>query len=317
LVGYWWLERVRTRVYTWQPLLRRWVEDQSVLIAAPARLVQRDKDDDAYPCGRGGEIAEEYSHEADSSLCEGAFVCINGAAAYDGGPCLRVPPARGAPTTFREQSTEVTAVLRCAYERELPKVETPPMNINDEVGKDDSKDGQNLKPFRLEKDAYLGGSDFQLRSVVYDGDVPEGAEQVVALSEWGRATDEGIEPQGSALATSFAAMGRVALGQAEYYFDWTGIDGELDDETDEGDRTEWLWNLGWRARMRPFRLRHSVADAERTEKDDEPDAEQSKFVPEEAKAHPPGELDCEGLGDGCDQAKQVIDVFGEGDSDEE
>jgi hypothetical protein len=317
LVGFWWLERTRTRLYTWQPSLRRWVEDPSVIVAAPARFVQHDEDDPTHPCGRGGTIADGYSDVEGSPLCEGEFVCVSGAAAYDGVPCARVPPPRGAPTTFRERSTEVTAVLRCAYERELPKVNTPPMNINDEVGKDDGKNGQNLKPFRLQRGVYLGGSDFQLRSAVYDDRLPQGAEQVIALSEWGHASDEGKGPEGSALAKSFAAMGRVALGQAEYYFDWTGLDGDLDDETDEGDRTEWLWNLGWRARMRPFRLRQSAADAERTSRNDEPDAEQSKFLPEQAKAHPPGELDCEGLGEGCEQTKQVIDLFGEGDSDEE
>jgi hypothetical protein len=224
---------------------------------------------------------------------------------------------------FRERTTEVVGILRCAYEADVAKVETPEMNLGEEVnGQGESEGeqggGQNISPFRLQKDVYLGGSDFQLRTVVYDGDVPGSAEGVVKMAEWGEPTDDGmLETTGSALAKSFQAMGRVALGQAEYYFDWTGIDAELDDETDEGDRTEWLWNMGWRARMRPFRFRHSVADAERDGEQQELDSEQSALMPEEAKAQQVDQLDCTALGGGCDQAQQVIDVFGGGDDEEE
>jgi hypothetical protein len=235
-------------------------------------------------------------------------------------PCRRLSPLKGESTAFRELSTEVVAIVRCAYEAEVAKVETPALNLGDDVNGGESKESdQNISSFRLEKDVYLGGSDFQLRTVVYDGDVPEGAQGVVEMATWGAPADDGaLETTGSGLAKGFQAMGRVALGQAEYYFDWTGIDDELDDETDEGDRTEWMWNLGWRARLRPFRFRHSVADAERANKaGEQPDAEQQKFMPEEANTQKVDELDCEGLGEGCDQAQQVIDVFGSGDDEEE
>ena len=318
LVGFWWLERTRTRAYTWQPLAQRWVEDTSVLVESPVRLVQREGDDDTYPCGQGGLVGEEYSKASDQPLCRGMFTCHGGVAAQDSGACQRVPPGHGSGSTFRESATEVTAILRCGYEAETARVETPPMNINEEVGGGEGQGGQNMNPFKLEDGVYLGGSDFQLRSVVYDGDVPSGAEKAIALAQWGRSTDQGDgEVLGSASAEAMAAMGRIAVGQAEYYFDWTGIDDDLDDQTDDGDRTEWLWNLGWRARMRPFRVRQSVADGERSSEQSGPDAEQQVFLPEAAKSQVPGTLDCDGLGEGCHGAQRVMDVFGEGEDDEE
>jgi hypothetical protein len=288
LLGAWWVEREVERTYAWKPAARTWVEDESGRIMGPTRLVQRDSDDDTLPCGQHGAVGESYELDPQEPACRGLARCLVGSAAIDAA-CSRAAPLRGAQARFRERTLEVVHILRCAREREADKVATPTMNLGEEFGSSEQDDEP--RPFKLESGVYLGGSDLQVRALVV-GEVPAMAEGVLAMTRWGQ------EQPGDAASEVLTALGRVAVGQAEYFFDWSELGGELDDQTDDGDRTEWLWNMGWRARLRPFRLRQSAADAPR---DDQGSQSQD------------GALDCTKLGDVCADAQAVAELEGEGE----
>jgi hypothetical protein len=279
LVGTWWVEREVSRTYGWHPALRRWVEDEAARQLGASVLVQRPADDDAQPCGRGGLVADTYELDASRPACR-AIVSCGGHAS--GGPCAPYDPLPGA--SFRETAREVVHLLRCARRRAVSEVETPSMDLNEELGGE--QQDQNTKPFQLEAGVYLGGSDFQLRAVVA-AQSRELAEGAVAMASWGQEADA---TAGELAARALLPLGQVALSQAEFYFDWSALESDLDDETDEAHRTEWLWNMGWRARLRAFRLDHADADAER-EESEQPEADA---------------VACEPLRDLCDEARSVL-----------
>jgi hypothetical protein len=287
LVGAWWVECEVERTYAWQHAARSWLEEESARVSGPSRLVQRDGDDRTLPCGRDGAVGEAYELDPQQPACRGVARCLaGGATAEADGPCSRAAPLHRT-SRFRERALEVVHILRCAREREADKVATPTMNLDEEFGS--SEQDEEPKPFKLESGVYLGGSDFQVRAVVV-GEVPELAEGVLAMARWGQE-----QPDDDA-SKALTALGRVAFGQAEYFFDWSELGGDLDDQTDDGDRTEWLWNMGWRARLRPFRMRHGAADAPR---DDEASQPQGSA------------LDCTKLGDVCADARALVELEGE------
>lgn len=303
LKAYWWLERRVIRTYRWDDVARTWREQVEARQEFEETFVERKKEDSRYPCGRGGEVGEAYERDGDKPVCIGRPRCQYANGAFMDVACSRAAPRQGMDKEFREETTEVTAILRCAYERETRRVETPSMDISKEMGKQSESSGQNTSPFRLEQDVYLGGSDFQLRAVVL-ASLPKGAREAVGLARWG----EGLKDFG--VATGLRQLGRIALSQAEFYFDWSGIDPSLDDETDQHDRTEWLWHMGWRARLRPFRLHHAEADAERANGHQGFDSEQQRYLPAGGETLSVGALDCQKLGDICGDAKALLADFG-------
>ncbi len=87
--------------------------------------------------------------------------------------------------------------------------------------------------------AELGEEAFQVRAAVL-GSTPAGVpEAVVRVASWGK-SDAGADFE------TARALGRVALAQAEYYY------AVQDPAADE--RSSYLWNMRWRARLRRFRL---------------------------------------------------------------
>jgi hypothetical protein len=302
LVGAWWIQQEVERSYVWSHAARGWVEDAAARRSEMARLVQRDGDDRTLPCGQGGAVAEDYALDPRQPACRGSIHCIDGGWAGDtAAPCPRSPPAHGAPFRFRERATEVVHLVRCAHERDVSKVQTPGMDVGSELRSNQEDDEDEVKPFRLEREVFLGGSDFQVRAVVVR-DVPDSAEGVLAMARWG-------QPQpNDAAASTLAALGGIALGQAEYYFDGSELHGQLDDQTDEVDRTEWLWTMSWRARLRPFRLRHAAADAEREQKHEGLDAEQQAYAPPADELPAVDALDCEPLGAACADVRALVDA---------
>jgi len=135
-----------------------------------------------------------------------------------------------------------------------------------------SGEESSLKPFRFEEGHKLGTSDMQIRSLVLgrkldDSELDEGhagpeegetahahAERVVKLTKWQSSGDEL-----TSLEDMSEVWGMFAVAQAEYFFavdspsasgfaDWKGKDGERD----------YLWYMGWTARMRRFRLSFTV-----------------------------------------------------------
>lgn len=143
-------------------------------------------------------------------------------------------------------------------------------------GSGGGSDQDDMTPFRFEKNHLLGTSDMQIRSLVVgyglsetelngDMEAPEQgktahshAKRVVELSKWKRKDDEL-----DGLATASEIWGMFAVAQSEYYFkvddpdqppfaEWKGP------EVKEPDARDYLWYMGWTARMRRFRLSFEV-----------------------------------------------------------
>lgn len=308
--AYTWLERKVVVTYEWRPKVG-WVQNPDLTEYGPQALVEHSKDDASKPCDTLRDASEYEGKELRVPVCQGSRICQT--PSYTDvytpeGPCNQPPqPLKGSPLVMREQVTQVTDMISCTEEQDLEKVATERMDVGKSLAENDQGGEQNTSPFRLEEGVWLGGSDFQLRSVIVGKAVPGGRE-VLELATWGEGTgDTGWVAE--AAATTAGILGHIGLAQAEYYFDWRGLDPQPSDQLKDEDVTEWLWHMGWRARLRPFRFTQSKADGPRPEKESGPDAEQMKFMPEVPKT---SELDCSDE-EGCDDAKQVIDVFGEGD----
>lgn len=303
LGGFAWLERDVVREYYWDELRAAWLEDESARRKEPSRQVRRKDGDRAYPCGRGGVVDERYESDPGLPLCEGAARCeshVSQLTASEPAPCSRNRPTRGR-ARFRERTTEVLNLLRCAYRSPLEPVTTPPMDISQEF----SGSGGDASPFRLEKGKMLGTSDFQLRAVVIGKAPPEHAEKVVALAWHGGPRGDRVAKEGGPLVSSAAALGRFGLAQAEYYFDWRGLGEDApSDQQKRADVTEWMWNMAWRARLRPFRLNHADAD---------PQAEQGGTKASGGQSGG-GTLDCtalpKGAGAFCGDAQEAVKLLG-------
>jgi hypothetical protein len=149
------------------------------------------------------------------------------------------------------------------------------------------KEKTNMEPFRFEKGHKLGTSDMQIRSFVVgaklddaqklnaNGAEPEGetahshAKHTVELSNW----EVGDKDLLIGLATASELWSRLAVAQAEYYFDTSQEEDEKFakwHKADDGER-DYLWYMGWTARMRRFRLSWKVdgksADGESKQQD--------------------------------------------------
>jgi hypothetical protein len=140
----------------------------------------------------------------------------------------------------------VTAILRCVELKKHTPNAIPTFDLNKEMQSKNSG-GQDTNPFQIEQGVWLGGGDFQLRSVVVGPKAATEGHDTVRLATWGSGKDR---PLGDVAR----ALGRVGLAQAEYFFDLRVFD-DYADQTRAQDREEWLWHQGWVARMRSFRLR--------------------------------------------------------------
>lgn len=255
LVAFEWLEQKMTRTYRYNG--SAWMEVAGDRRSSEMAFIRRPPEDKVYPCGAGGLVDDGYdTTRSPKFVCEGNPICEGSTpvAGEVSAPCDRTPPTGAHPGVFRETTTQVIRIVGCA--RLLPpgkKEQIPPVNLEQEM--QGSK--ENLSPFRLQSDLELGGSDFQLRAVVFDhallsgGPPPDDAERFIELPVPGNRRRHDDSPD-----RKMQYAGGIAVAQAEYYFDWTGISGA-------SDRSEWMWNMGWRARLRPFRFNHSKADAPR------------------------------------------------------
>ncbi len=95
---------------------------------------------------------------------------------------------------------------------------------------------QGVAPKRVPSDAHLGGEDFQLRFFTVGDPLPKLGESGVKTATW--RYDDG----GGRDAELRDVLSRIKLAQAEYYFDGPEPHSEM------------LWHMGWRARMRRFRV---------------------------------------------------------------
>jgi hypothetical protein len=95
----------------------------------------------------------------------------------------------------------------------------------------------------MEEDQELGGGDFQIRglALLLNGDRrPQNIDAALRHASF----EHEVEKESWVKAARGA--GRIALAQAEYYFNHNGIKNK--------DPKEWMWNMDWRARLVRFRL---------------------------------------------------------------
>ncbi len=272
LRGTQWVERTVVRKYEWsvdsvQHGAHKMV---AINIQSPTRLVVRKEDDGAIPCGDAGIVGPTYS-SAPSKVCEGTPLCSDESGSpipHINGPCPRVSPLKGGASLLYEATTEVIGILRCFEKRPHTKVETPDIDMSKEL-ESKNKKKENTSPFQLESGVWLGGSDFQFRGVTFGGVPPSYGDKAVVVFS-------GQAPEPKSWRDTVTKVSRFAVSQAEYLFDLRVFSGYAD-QRDEAARLEWLWNQGWVARLRPFRLNHGSADGPR-DKQRGIDLEQTKFA---------------------------------------
>jgi hypothetical protein len=218
LGGYWWQERTlavtieRSDDGGWREVARH-------PVGAPRLVKQRDSSK-THPCGsEGAKYAASYNAQVHPALNDPTVLPV----------CVEPwePPQLELGDTATVEVKEVLQVLRCSR-REERRIEGAAGQDNRSV-----EQSEQMAPHRVERDVDLGGEDFQVR-VVAVGALERllawsGAVKVAA---WGRAPEEDL-PLG--------ATGRLALAQAEYFYDGSE------------ERGEWMWHMKWRARLVRFR----------------------------------------------------------------
>jgi len=103
------------------------------------------------------------------------------------------------------------------------------------------KSGKDKSPKRVllkdddQKDVTLGDENFQIRAILHR-EIPTGLpERVMNAALWNQASPENP-------LSALRILGSVSVAEAEFFYDSTEA------------RSEWMWNMSWRARLRRFRL---------------------------------------------------------------
>ena len=110
-------------------------------------------------------------------------------------------------------------------------------NIQVDATSSEGGNSSDKSPKKVKDKCYLGDSCFQINAGVI-GDPPiDQTRKGVAVAMWGR-SDNSQESVMKALA-------KFGLAQSEFYFD---------DQNADQERSEWMWHMYWRARMRRFRF---------------------------------------------------------------
>jgi hypothetical protein len=303
LGGLQWIQQDVTYTYQWTP------GGEDVRGASYQKLPQPEPTGDievvrledgsrALPCGPAGLIGQVYGADP-TDVCEGQPVCSDSSGrAISSRPCA-YDPITG-PKRYWQRFTRVIGILGCVEQRPHTKVATPDIDLDRELHQSRS---QNDSPFELEDGVWLGGSDFQLRAITRGREPMILADRWVELASWGA-------PDAIRVDDVPKLVGRFSLAQAEYFFDLRTFK-DFEHQDQRADRLEWLWNQGWVARMRSFRLNQREADGPRQE----PirfDAEQLPF----AKSHPavpgPGLSDCKERG--CAELGELLGGDSGGDT---
>ncbi len=301
LGGFHWVEQTITRQYVWNPVTKRFEKGGEVPHPTTKRVTRKDKEGD-LPCGPGGVVGKAWGTKWDE-VCEDEGQCSDAQGqARSSGPCI---PLNADP--YWQTHQRVIGILRCVEQRPHEKVETPDLDMEEELNKSkkSKKKQKNTSPFQLDKEVWLGGSDFQQRAIVVRS-VPDivGA-KAVKVARWGARDD----PADEKLSKLSRSVGGIALAQAEYYFD-VGAFPDFSAQEKAADRVEWMWNQGWVARLRSFRLSYKKADGPRQKKVDY-DSEQAAFRDPSKPAAPAEDL---GAFEGNSAAKDLKKLLDQGGS---
>lgn len=243
LRGHSWVEVTEVHTYRFERVTQRWEEDLAETRVSEQRLQRRDEHDDARPCGQGGLVGPDFVRDPAYPLCRGQLRCLSSVAGAHSGACARDAPPKGVSGTFVEEEVVVRELLGCGYRERPPEAEVPTMNMSEEVG-----GNADSVPLKVKDDVVLGGAGLQVRGVVL-GEAP--SEQHLAL------TTRLVGGPKRELGALSRFITRLAVAQAEYYFDDSKLGGSDDKPLP---RSEWLWNMGWTARLRPLRLSEVEAD---------------------------------------------------------
>ena len=131
-------------------------------------------------------------------------------------------------TTKVVDFTEAIQILGCK------RNETKPIDLSDAARAGDV--GDDKSPKRVKESSTLGDESFQLRAVMR-GSVPTGLpEKMMHLALWNQA-----EPSNP--LSAFRELGNYSVAQAEYFYDGS-----------KNPRSDWMWAMNWRARLRRFRV---------------------------------------------------------------
>jgi hypothetical protein len=133
---------------------------------------------------------------------------------------------------------EVTHIFGCAEDVKR-SYDLGEEHRNDRVRGDDDAD---KTPQVLSADVELGEEPFQVRAIALGGSLPTLSARVIEVARWRKPS--GAEQDW--IATAAAQLGRVAVAQAEYFY---AVEHPADPE-----RSSFLWNMRWQARLRRFRL---------------------------------------------------------------
>jgi hypothetical protein len=138
------------------------------------------------------------------------------------------PPIHGTDGTTKSVSfIEVPQILGCK------RHETKEIKIDN--GQTAGGSGNDKSPKRVENAAKLGDENFQIRAVMH-GNLPTSLpDKMMHLALWNQAAPENP-------LSVLRDLGNYSVAQAEYFYDAPDP------------RSEWMWNMNWRARLRRFRL---------------------------------------------------------------
>lgn len=257
--GYWWIEQTVHVTWTWNASLGSW---QREAVADPLESMKHGEDDTTTPCGLGPRDSGWNTGNLERPVCSTER------------PAPTAPPRAGESTSYQVEHVEVVQVLGCGQHVPGREVQVGSIDLNDS-GRDQNGDGNrnqnggsgdaggsfndvndsnssNKNPFRFEEGHLLGTSDMQIRSLVLGNSIrnttpTEDSDRVVAMTRWQTRGEDT-----SQFLNTAREWGRLSVAQAEYYFD--GRRFTADAFADPGNRRDWLWYMGWTARMRRFRL---------------------------------------------------------------
>ncbi|MDH5670985.1 MAG: hypothetical protein OEZ06_02490 [Myxococcales bacterium] len=218
LSGFQWQQRQLLLTFAREPEGLRLIDEEL--------LYERLIGDDDPPCGsRKAPVDEAWNREplgADGTpkpLCERVEKLPDTSAGEE-----------------RRLVTRVDQIFGCIERRER-EIEVDTGDDADRSYRKSEKERNAMSPQRLAEGVELGDEDFQLRAVVF-GQSPHAApERALAAASW--------NPEARAQAREPSLQGRLALAQAEYYF-------EL--EKPDAPRADMMWKMRWRARLRRFRM---------------------------------------------------------------
>jgi hypothetical protein len=230
LDGYRWQQKKISSEFEWTG--EQWNEvDRD---EEPGRVLPLNAEGSRYaPCGADpGAVGEDWQRRVHPSgdLSEVNPVCVED---YQD----QLPSTLGLQVGSRHRVSyeAVTQIFGCTQ----TKVSRVPLGPNTAGPTGDNSSGR--EPFRVINDVDLGTEDFQLRALaIADGLNPVPA-KVIQLAAWNRCEADDC----TGIATVAATLSRFSAAQAEYYYNHDGSEA----------RSEWMWNMKWRARLvrlRPF-----------------------------------------------------------------